>query len=64
MLTETVIFAIVAGAVTLISLAIRYAFMSKCDSGSCLWGCIRFHRNTNQEKQDVSNESKREIENK
>ena len=61
MLTETVIFAIVAGAVTLISLIIRYAFLSKCTNVSICWNCIKFDRKTDQEKQDVST---REIETK
>ena len=54
---ETTIVIIVAGAVTLISLIIRYCFMSKCNSGSCFWGCIKFHRNTEQETNNVPQES-------
>ncbi len=62
MLAETIIIAIVAGTVTIISLIIRYAFLSKCDNVSCCWNCIKFHRKTEQEKQNVSNESKRDLE--
>ena len=57
MLETTIICAIIAGAVTVISLAIRYMFLSKCTTGSICWNCIRFSRNTNQETQNMSNES-------
>ncbi len=54
MLETTIIIAIIAGAVTILSLIVRYTFLSKCDNVSCCWNCIKFHRQTNQEKQDTS----------
>ena len=61
MIEATVIFAIITGAVTVISLAIRYMFLSKCNSGSCCWGCISFHRNTNQEIHNPQSVSQRDL---
>ena len=61
MLEATVIFAIITGAVTVISLIIRYCFLSKCNSGSCCWGCISFHRNTNQETHNPPTDSQRDL---
>ena len=54
MLEVTVICAIIAGIVTVVSLAIRYAFLSKCTSTSCFWGCLKFNRDTTHEQANVS----------
>jgi hypothetical protein len=34
---------------TLLGLILRYAFQSKCDRVSLLWGCCKVHREVEQE---------------
>ena len=43
-------------------LIIRYSFKSKCEDVNCCFGCLKFHRDTRSEKEEVTTqESEEEI---
>jgi hypothetical protein len=51
---DTSIILIITIGTTFLGLMLKYAFKSKCDDVRCLWGCIKVHRNIEQEDPDTS----------
>lgn len=58
MLNDGVIITIIGASLALIIAFFRYIFASKCDSVSICWGCIKSHRNTQDEMKDINIEVK------
>ena len=50
-LSETFYILVVTGGFAFLGLVVRYTLRSKCDSVEC--GCIKIHRNTAEETNDV-----------
>ena len=51
---DTIIITLATISSALIGLIIRYTFKSKCEDVTCCFGCLKFHRDINAEKAEIT----------
>ena len=61
MISDAVILSIIASAVGVLGLLIKYSFASKCNHTSCCFGCIQIERDIIHEQNIVNDDIKIDV---